>query len=271
MNSGKRILFGSCTCDFAEMDEMRDVGFDYAEMSVGVALQPDKSDDEWAPMRDKILGAPLPVIACNCFIPGSFRLTGPAADFPPALEYAEKACRRADVVGIRRIVFGSGGARNVPAGFQIEDGRDQFADFCAQLAKRIDDCKVVVVIEPLRPSESNIVQYVWQGMQIVDEIGSPRIRQLADFYHMMMGRESAESVVRAGASLMHCHVAQNKTRLFPGAGDPAELKPYFDALNEIGYSDGVSCECSWDAKGDERQRREKLATALATLRSLAGR
>lgn len=265
------ILFGSCTCDFDEMGEMREVGFDYAEMSVAAALQPDKSDDEWAPMRDRILGAPLPVRACNCFLPGSFRLTGPAADFPPALDYAERACRRADIVGIKRIVLGSGGARNVPAGFQIEDGRDQFADFCAQLAKRIDDCKVVVVIEPLRPSESNIIQYVWQGMQIVNDIGSPRVRQLADFYHMQMGREDAESIIRAGSSLMHCHVAHNKTRFFPGAGDVAELKPYFDALLKIGYSDGVSCECSWKVPGDERPRHEKLATAIAALRSLVGR
>jgi sugar phosphate isomerase/epimerase len=106
-------------------------------------------------------------------------------------------------------------------------------------------------------------------MQIVNEIGSPRIRQLADFYHMAMGREDAESIVRAGDALMHCHVAHRKTRYFPGAGDTAGLRPYFDALLKIGYHDGVSCECSWKVSGDERPRREKLAAALAALKALA--
>ena len=267
-NTNGRILFGVCTNDFEDIKTLKDVGYDYAEMSVGCAFEPTKADAEWAPMKEKILSAALPIRACNGFLPGTLRLTGPDADFPPALEYAVTACRRADEVGCRYIVFGSGGARNVPAGFQIEDGRDQFADFCGQLAHAIDGLKVAVVIEPLRPSESNIVQYVWQGLQIVDEVNSPRLRQLADIYHMMMGREPAESILRAGDKLLHCHVACNKTRFYPGTSDKAELVPYFDALHQIGYTGGVSCECGWDPPGDTRSRREKLALALETLRSL---
>ena len=266
-NTG-RILFGVCTCDFDDIKTLKDVGYDYAEMSVGFAFEPTKSDAEWAPMKEKILSAALPIRACNGFLPGTLRLTGPDADFPPALEYAVTACRRADEIDCRYIVFGSGGARNVPTGFQIEDGRDQFADFCGQLARAIDGLKVSVVIEPLRPSESNIIQYVWQGLQIVDEVNSPRLRQLADIYHMMMGREPAESILRAGDKLLHCHVACNKTRFYPGSADKAELVPYFDALHQIGYTGGVSCECGWDPPGDTRTRREKLALALETLRSL---
>ena len=267
-NDTRRILFGVCTCDFNDIETLKELGYDYAEMSVGFAMEPAKSDADWAPLREKILAAALPIRACNGFLPGTLRLTGPDADFGPALEYAVTACRRADEIGCRYIVFGSGGARNVPAGFSIEEGRDQFADFCGQLARAIDGCKVTVVIEPLRPSESNIVQYVWQGMQIVDEVNSPRLRQLADIYHMMMGREPAESILRAGDSLLHCHVACNKTRFYPGTSDKAELVPYFDALRQIGYAGGVSCECGWDPPGDTRTRREKFALALETLRSL---
>ena len=264
-----RILFGVCTCDFDDFAMMKDLGYDYAEMSVACAMEPAKTEAEWLPTKERILGAALPVRACNGFLPGTFRLTGPEADFAPALAYAVTACRRADEIGCKYIVFGSGGARNVPAGFQIEEGRDQFADFCGQLAKAIDGLRVTVVIEPLRPSESNIVQYVWQGMQIVEEVASPRLQELADIYHMMMGREPAESIVRAGSSLKHCHVASNKTRQYPCPEKAAELVPYFAALHQIGYSGGVSCECGWDPAGDTRTRREKFALALETLRALA--
>ncbi len=266
--SGGRFLFGVCTGDANELQTLRDIGFDYVEMSVAQAMEPEKSDADWRRTKERILAAPLPLRACNGFLPGTFRLTGSRADFPPALAYAATACRRADELGCPYIVFGSGGARNVPAGFPVEEGRDQFADFCGQLARAISDCKVTVVLEPLRPSESNIVQYVWQGMQIVDEVNSPRIRLLADIYHMMMGREPAESIIRAGNRLLHCHVACNRTRAYPGHSDTTELVPYFNALHAIGYAGGVSCECGWDPPGDTRSRSGKLALALETLRSL---
>ena len=43
-NDNGRILFGVCTSDFDDMKTIRDVGYDYAEMSVGIAFDPTKSD-----------------------------------------------------------------------------------------------------------------------------------------------------------------------------------------------------------------------------------
>ena len=213
---------------------MKEVGYDFVECGVGGALIPDKDDEAWKKQRDLILGAALPMRSCNGFLPGSFRLTGPNASFDAPLAYAEKACRRADEVGLKTIVFGSGGARNVPGDFcaadrkarpDVQKGRDQFRDFCAALAKRIADCKVTVVLEPLCPNESNIVNYVWQGLQIVEEVGSPRIQQLADLFHMIMGLESADSIVQAGSRLMHCHIAEKSTRTAPGLKGDASSFP----------------------------------------------
>ena len=128
--------------------------------------------------------------------------------------------------------------------------------------------KVSVVIEPLCPNESNVVNYVWQGMQVVRDVNSPRLQELADIFHMICGRECPRSIVEAGCHLKHCHIASYGTRQFPGS-DPAtveRLRPYFAALKDIGYTGGVSCECGW---GDKKDLRLNLETALKTLRSLA--
>ena len=124
-----------------------------------------------------------------------------------------------------------------------------------------------VVIEPLRAKESNIVNFVWQGKKIVDEVNSPRLRLLADIYHMMMGDEKADSIVKAGPILKHCHIADFDTRMFPGH-DPKKayiLKPYFDALKAIGYDGGVSCECGWGGKGEFAKNAK---TAIETMKGL---
>jgi sugar phosphate isomerase/epimerase len=206
-------------------------------------------------------------------------ITGPCSIHDPkaALDYAERVCRRADEVNLKTIVFGSGGARNVPGDFtaknradhpKTEDGTAQMTEFCRQLAARIADCKVAVVIEPLRPNESNIVNFVWQGLQMVEDVGSPRIQQLADLFHMMMGREDPESIVKAGDRLKHCHIATKEKRAYPGANDTEAFLPYFSALKRIGYTGGVSCECSW---GKKEEFEKNLDTAIATLKDLEAR
>ena len=268
-----RILFGACR-SFDDAPLMKSVGFDFLESSVATAFDPKKDEEWWKGQRDRIRALALPVRSCNGFLPGSFRLTGPEADFEPALAYAEKALRRADEVGVATIVFGSSGARNVPGDFcaktrpDVEKGVEQYADFCRQLTARVADLKkVTVVIEPLRPNETNIVNYVWQGVQICRDVNSPRLAQLADIYHMMMGREPASSLVEAGDLLRHCHVASYQTRQYPGSEPAAvdRLRPYFAALKTLGYSGGVSCECGWGGEGTLAQ---KFETALKTLKGL---
>ena len=134
--TGGRILFGACRDSVADVTVMRDLGYDFWEWSAGAAFDPSKDDAWWQTQKEEIAKRPLPLRSCNGFIPGSFRLTGPKADHGPALDYAEKILRRADEIGVKTVVFGSGGARNVPGDFtqgkppDLEGGTRQYADFC---------------------------------------------------------------------------------------------------------------------------------------------
>ena len=268
-----RILFGACRGP-GDTALMKKIGYDFFEWNAASAMMPEKSEAEWAKRRDEILNAALPLRSCNGFLPGKFRLTGPNAKWDEALDYAETVCRRGDILGVKTIVFGSGGARNVPGDItaakkedrpDTEKGTEQYTEFCRILCKRIADCKVTIVIEPLRPLESNIINFVWQGLQIVEDVDSPRLQQLADIFHMISGRESACSLVKAGCRLKHCHIATKGVRQFPGNNDTELFVPYFKALKKIGYTGGVSCECGWGNKGDLEKN---LTTALATLKKL---
>jgi len=269
----RRMLYGACVQTADEVGRMKTAGFDFCEMAVSTALDPSKDDAWWTRRRDELRALPLPLRSCNGFIPRKFRLTGPKADPEPALRYGETALRRAEEVGIRTIVFGSGGARNVPGDFtsgvrpDVERGTEQYADFCRELCRRCADLKhVQVAIEPLRPNETNIINYVWQGLRICETVDSPRLVLLADLFHMMTGGEDASSLVRAKKWLKHCHVADYGTRKFPGF-DPKEtqrLRPYFNALASIGYEGGVSCECGWTSDFDKDCR-----TALRTMKGLS--
>ncbi len=271
-----RVLLGACRFSVEDVEIMRDLGYDFWEWSAGAAFDPSKDDAWWQTQKEAIAKRPLPLRSCNGFLPGKFRLTGPKAEFGPALDYAETVLRRADEIGVKTVVFGSGGARNVPGNFsakndawpKVEEGARQYAEFCRAIAGRVADLKTVqVVIEPLRPNESNIINYVFQGLAICREVNSPRLAQLADIFHMMMGGDAPRSIVEAGPLLRHCHVADYETRLYPGANlaVTARLKPYFDALKAAGYEGGVSCECGWGNKGDFARNAK---TAIETMKGL---
>lgn len=268
------ILFGACR-GLADAALMKSIGYDFWEWGCAAAFDPSKDDEWWKRQLEAIRSAPIPLRSANGFIPGSFRLTGPAADPESALRYGEIVLRRAAEAGVKTIVFGSGGARNVPGDFltkekpDLELGERQYVDFCRELCRRAEDLgdRVTLVIEPLRPNESNIINFVRQGVRICNEVRSPRLNQLADIFHMMMGGEDESAIIRAGAYLRHCHIASYRTRLYPGS-DPAAvemLRPYFDALKAVGYAGGVSCECGW---GEKKDLAANLEIALKTMKGL---
>lgn len=239
----KEFLFGACR-PLSDAPLLKEAGFDFIEGSVPDFLKPTIDDEAFAPHLEALRSSPVPVRSCNGFLPASFKLTGPEPTTEAALDFAEIACRRADLAGIKFIVFGSAGARNCPEGFPKEEALRQFTDFCRALAERIKDCKVTVVLEPLSPPEANFLNRVSEGLEIVKAVNSPRIRLLADFYHMLCVGESSDSIIEAGEYILHCHIAEKEGRFFPGCSGE-DFSSFFEALDKIGYNGGVSCEGAW--------------------------
>src|SRR4051794_4457938 len=104
--------FGICTT-IEKSAAARDAGWDYIEESVQGLLQGLESDERWTgPQRAK--AAPLPILAANMLVPAALKITGPDVDVEQLSAYMREVLRRADQMNIRTLVFGSGGARNVP-------------------------------------------------------------------------------------------------------------------------------------------------------------
>lgn len=260
-----KILLGMCA-GTDKADKLKALGYEFIEGGVSGTLKPETPDAEYAPELEKIKASALPFRSCNGFIPGKFRLTGAETAHDAALDYAVKACQRADAAGIPFIVLGSGGARKVPDGFDKEKGKAQFIAFCQKLGDRIKDLKVTVVLEPLNKGETNLLNSVAEGIEYVDAIKRPRIQLLADFYHMLKEGESPDSIRKAGARICHCHIAELEGRKAPGTKGE-DLSGFFKALKDIGYAGGVSCECGWPKENVESAWKKAIDTMRAQIGS----
>lgn len=246
-----------CCASIDEVQTVADAGGVYAEISINGFLIPEQSDEEFAANLAKAEASPIPIIAGNGYYPGSIKLTGPDADLDRAVNYAKTATERAEQVGLKYMVLGSGAAREIPEGFPYEEAEAQFVQLLKEMGPIAAEHGIVIVIEPLRPQETNFINSVREGTAICKKVGHPNICVLADFYHMAQAGEDAGAIVEAGSLLRHCHIAECEERTAPGVkGD--DFTPYFNALEQIGYKGNVSIECGWSD--------EQLAPAFAEMK-----
>ena len=79
-------------------------------------------------------------------------------------------------------------------------------------------------------------------------------------YHMLKEDEGPDSLLAAGAKVVHCHIAEKAQRTPPGtAGD--DFKPYLRALKKLNFRGGISLECRW------KNFAQEVGPALAALKT----
>lgn len=234
---------GICT-HYSNGESMKKYGYTYIEESVGRFLVPDKHEEEFENMQKNAARFPLPIKACNSFIPKELKCVGPEPVPDEILKYAEIAFRRAQKTGIEIIVFGSGGSRTIPDGFSCEKAQQQFVELGKKIASIAAKYHVTVVLEPLNSNECNFINSVSEGGKIVEEINHPNFRLLADIYHMKVEGESPESIIKYGHLIKHIHIAEKQDRAVPGTYNE-DFRPYFNALKKINYQGKISIEARW--------------------------
>jgi len=232
--------FGICL-PIADAGIAHAAGFDFVEPTVR-SLSP--LDPDFDAIRAPFDSAPLPTPVFNVFVPSEVPVTGPNVNWERVESYLEAAIGRVAAVGGEKIVFGSGGARNVPDGFDKEEAFTQLVRFLRLAGNVAVRNGVTIVIEPLNSRDSNIITSVAEGMELARETAHLRVRLLADLYHMMEDDEPLENITTCAAWIEHVHVADTH-RVAPGEGS-YPYEEFFRRLHKGGYSGRISIECRWD-------------------------
>jgi len=234
-------------------------GLDYIEGTVGDLLCPREDESVFAKRLEAVQAAAVRPAAANCFLPGDLKTTGPDVD-PAAVDaYVAIALRRAKRMGIEIIVFGSGGSRRVPDGFDPARAADQLVEHMKRWGPMAAEADVTITLEPLHSAECNIVTSVDEGAALVRRADHPNVRLLIDTYHMAKEDDPADAIRRAGELIAHAHCAEKDGR-GPLGTVGEDQRGYFRALKDVGYSGRVSIEAGWKDLGAQ------LPAAVAELR-----
>jgi sugar phosphate isomerase/epimerase len=224
---------------------LADAGFTFIELHVQNHLKTVEDEAAFRAEWARIQTSPLPAPVANCFVPGSLKITGPDADLGKLEAYVEIALARAATAGMDTIVFGSGGARRIPDGFDRSEAWKQLVAFGKLIGPIAEKNSVMIVVEPLNQRECNVLTTVGESGQYVEEIDHPHFKLLVDAYHWLLDNDSYESIIRYGPLIQHVHIATETNRKPPGF-EPCDFRPFFQALEEIGYGGRVSIEGRWD-------------------------
>ncbi len=223
-----------CGTDIEKMKYIRSLGYDFAESHCQEIV---KADDEKIEAL-KALG--FPILAANCFI--SLRVVGEEKDETAIRDYLEKLFSRASCLGLRYLVFGSSGARRIPEGMSLEEGRAEIVDFLKNLVVPVaEKYNLPVAIEPLREQECNAINTIDDGVAIAEKVGSPYIRVLADVAHMFYQNEEMSKLLKYKGMIIHAHTSNpdpapeiDKKRIYPAQGDAFSQASFIEPLKEIG-------------------------------------
>ncbi len=235
-------------------------GFDFVELPVAETNALD--DEAFRELVSKVEASGLRCTNMNNFFPASYRLTGPDADEAAAVDFIERALERAAALGAEYVGFGSGAARRLPAGFPRENGLEQLAALLRKMGAIAKKNGLVILIEPLRQAECNVVNTFAEGCALAERVNDAHVLVMSDYYHLAHNKEDVGPIAQLGkAWLRHLHIASFGRR-FPRRGDRDDYASFAAAVKQAGYGGRLSIEAqSDDFEGD-------AAAALPLLREL---
>jgi sugar phosphate isomerase/epimerase len=185
------------------------------------------------------------IYALNVFMPGDMKLVGPDVNEAAIVDYARGVFARCQRANIDMVIWGSGGARRVPDGYDKVKAREQFIAVARKVAVVAKEYRIRLALENLNSTETNFINTVDDALKIVKDVNHPNFRLCVDIYHMLMENEPPAIIERTGDYLIHCDIAEREGRAAPGVHGQ-DFTPYLRALKKVRYRKLIVLECRWN-------------------------
>jgi sugar phosphate isomerase/epimerase len=203
------------------------------------------SDQQFEAQLQVIKKLRVHLFACNLFIPADLKVVGPNVNEAAVLSYVEIVLQRAQAAKLKMIIWGSGGSRGVPEGFDRAKAKEQFIAIAKKIAPLAAKYNIILAIENLNSTECNFITTVKENLEIMKAVDHNNLRMCVDIYHMLKEGETPEIILAAKKYIVYCELAEKEGRTPPGIqGD--DFTPYLSALKNNNYSGKIVIECRWE-------------------------
>jgi len=215
-------------------------GFSFLEINVIPCADADES--ELSAVKAALLKNKLVTKRAFILFPGDMKVVGPEKNENTIRDYLQNVTAKLKALGVDVIVFGSGGARQIPDGFPYDEAFTQFCDTARLAAELASVQGIKIALEHLNPKDCNLLVTVEETIKAIREVNHPNLGLTFDIYHIDDTGDDIKNVVKAKDVLFHSHTAIPVSRLYPTPEDMDSLREYFAILKSAGYDGTVSIE-----------------------------
>lgn len=235
---------------------LKDAGFDYGETNLKRMMWLD--DKEFDAFHGKLEEIGLPIESACVFLTDGIYLNRLQADYAMIDAYLDSALKRCVQLGMKTIVFGSGGARTVPPELTVQQVFDDVALFLKEhVVPRVSALDIHIAIEPLSEHPC-CINTVPEAIALMEAVDSEWVQVLSDNYHMARENDPIEGIAAARGRMIHAHISRPRggtARTVPMHNDGYDPTPYMRQIVATGcprlsIEANTKPETFWDESHD---------------------
>ena len=242
--------------------DARSAGFEYVELALQDVIG--LKDEEFEQLAGQARALAPPLLSGYNPFPNDLKLVGPEADSARQDAHLALLLKRAAALKLRYVIFNSGASWRVPDGVPAGKAFEQLAAFGRRFAEAAARHKIMVLVEPLRSTDSNMITTVADALRLIKTVDHANFELMVDYSFLRIQKEEAGVLREAGRHLRHVHIANpSNPRTYPMDPQESDYASFFRVLKEIGYRGGLSVHASTTSFAADAPR------AIAFLRAQA--
>ncbi|MCK5462103.1 MAG: sugar phosphate isomerase/epimerase [Bacteroidales bacterium] len=218
------------------VDKIKKLGYDGIELAV---RSPDEMDLDW--LISLLKESKLPVTAIGTgqvFLEEGLSFTDPEENIrQKAIERIKSHVRMAKALDTQVII-------GLVRGKRTQGIDDEKVDaWCSEalIECAMEESSVNLVVEPINRYETDIINTVGSGIELMEKVNMKNVGLLLDTFHMNIEEPSiVESILAAREHMFHFHVADSN-RWYPGAGH-IDFGEVLNTLSQVNYQGFVTAE-----------------------------
>ena len=246
---------GICIYSIDNIATAQKAGFDYFEFPFFELVAMPES--EFTRMRDIVNSLQFFPEVMVKMVETAQHLTGENVDTDSLRVYCQKGFERCAQLGVKGFVFGSNGARNMPAGFiDRKKAYDQLADFLLMVSDMAKPYSFEFYIEPLMirsmkgTISTNIIALIGEAAYLALRVGRENVKIMVDYYHSTHNDENMRIIPMVGQLLGHLHFS-TLDRKYPSPTDGGDYGEFFAMVRQAGYDGRITVESPTPANFEE--------------------
>ncbi len=229
-----------------DIDAIAAAGYDCIEMHMHEIMK--MGDVEFQAVCQKLKDSPLVCDVLDNPVPLDAVVASETFDLDFYRDFLKIGAERAAQLGVKYYVFGNGRTRSLPVEGDIEAAKEKNLVFMRMLADIAGEKGITVLIEPLGPTVSNVIQSIPEAIDYAKTVGKPNIGTFLDYRWFVDRNHPFEMIEEYGQHIKHVHIDNPDfpfpKRLVPRVNDGHDYSAFFRALNKIDYQGILSIEAN---------------------------